>query len=91
MTAVYRLRPDLRLTELEGEGVVLHLGTRQYFSVSQTGLTIMEALSQPRTLEQLVQAVLDQYEVAREQAERDTRAFVEMCVARELLVVEDQS
>ena len=46
----YARHPDLRLTALEGEGVALHLGTRRYYSVSESGLDILEALAAPRTL-----------------------------------------
>ena len=32
----YQRHPDLRLTALEGEGVVLHLKERRYFTVNET-------------------------------------------------------
>ena len=49
MTTVYSRHPDLRVTAVDGEGVVLHLGSRQYFSVNETGVTILHALKQPRS------------------------------------------
>ena len=36
----YQRHPDLRLTALEGEGVVLHLKERRYFTVNETGLVL---------------------------------------------------
>lgn len=89
MTTRYRRRPDLRMTELEGEGVVLHLGSRRYFSVNQTGLAILEALASPQTLDQLVRVVIDRYEVSETEAAAGAREFVNRCVAAELLVAED--
>ena len=64
MTTRYRRRPDTRLTALAREGVVLHLGTRHYFSVSETGLTVLEALATPQTPDELVRLLLDRYEVS---------------------------
>ena len=77
----YRRHPDLRLTSLEGEGVVLHLRERRYFSVSETGLVLLEALKEARTFEQLVEGLLSEYEVDRETAVTTTRAFLDQCLA----------
>jgi hypothetical protein len=77
----YSRHPDLRLTALEGEGVVLHLRERRYFSVSETGLSLLEALKQPRTFGELVDGLLAEYEVDRETAVSTTRAFLDQCIA----------
>jgi hypothetical protein len=73
----YRRHPDLRLTSLEGEGVVLHLRERRYFSVSETGLVLLETLKEARTFEELVEGLLSEYEVDRETAVSTTRAFLD--------------
>jgi hypothetical protein len=78
---------DLRLTALEGEGVVLHLGSRRYFSVNETGLVILEALKEPRTFDELVAALLESYEVTPEVAAETTRGFLDHCL--ESAVVEE--
>ena len=44
MSERYLRHPDLRLADVEGDGVVLHLGTRRYFSVSESGLALLKAL-----------------------------------------------
>ena len=77
----YVRHPDLRLTALEGEGVVLHLKSRKYFSVNETGLVILEALKEPRTFDELVAAILKEYEVTPEAATETTRAFLDHCLA----------
>jgi hypothetical protein len=77
------------LTALEGEGVVLHLGTRRYYSVSESGLDILEALVQPKTLDELVGVLTGKYEVSVEQATLTTREFLERGVRAGVLSVED--
>jgi hypothetical protein len=77
----YRRHPDLRLTSLEGEGVVLHLLERRYFSVSETGLVLLEALKEPRTFGELVEGLLSEYHVDRDEASQTTRAFLDQCLA----------
>ena len=90
MTIVYRRHPDLRLTSLEGEGVVLHLGARRYFTVNETGLTILEALASPKTFEELVDAILGEYEVGRDQAVESAREFVDQCRVADILIEEER-
>ncbi|MGH7582292.1 MAG: PqqD family protein [Gemmatimonadales bacterium] len=77
----YRRHVDLRLTSLDGEGVVLHLKARRYFSVNETGLTILEALKEPRTFAELVDAILSEYDVTSETAGQTTREFLDQCLA----------
>lgn len=80
MTPSYIRHPDLRLTAVDGEGVVLHLGSRQYFSVNATGVTILEQLRTARTLTELVAAVTSEYDVDEDEATRTVRAFLDRCI-----------
>ena len=89
MTTRYARHPDLRLTALEGEGVALHLGTRRYYSVSESGLDLLEALTEPRTLEELVAVLTAKYAVTLAQATDSARAFVEHGVSAGVLVAEE--
>ena len=85
MSAHFVRHPDLRLTAVDGEGVVLHLGSRQYFSVNETGVTVLEQLRSARTMAELVGAVTDEYDVTTEEAERTVRAFLERCLEASLV------
>lgn len=85
----YQRHPDLRLTALEGEGVVLHLKERRYFTVNETGLVLLEALKQPRNMTELVGALLAEYEVTAATARETTQAFLAQCL--EAAVVTEQA
>ncbi len=85
MTTRYARHPDLRLTAVEGEGIALQLGTRTYFTVNETGLVILEALAAPRTVEELADALLAQYEVPHGQAVASVQAFLERGVRARLI------
>jgi len=84
----YRRHPDLRLTALEGEGVVLHLKERRYFTVNETGLTLLEALKEPRSMEELVSALQAEYEVTDAEARDTTRAFLTQCLEAAVVLEE---
>lgn len=85
MTERYVRHPDLRLADVEGDGVVLHLGSRRYFSVSESGLVLLQALEVPKSVPELVDVLLEQYEVTPEQAEASVRQFLETCRTADLL------
>ncbi len=89
MSERYQRHPDLRLADVEGDGVVLHLGTRRYFSVTESGLILMQALETPQSVPELVQLLIERYEVTPEDAETSVRQFLETCRTAELLVVAD--
>jgi hypothetical protein len=88
MSERYMRHPDLRLADVEGDGVVLHLGTRRYFSVSESGLVLLQALETPRSVPELVQVLLERYEVSPEQAEASVRQFLDTCRVADLLLEE---
>lgn len=90
MTLRYRRHPELRLSALEGEGVLLHLGTRRYFTLSESGLVMMEALAAPRSIDDLVQLLQGRYEVTAERARDDVREFLERCREADLVVVDGE-
>ena len=76
-----RYEPDPRVNFTrfdEGEGVLLHLATKSYYTLNATGVFIWEQLEAGcQTVEELVAALLEHYEVTREEAERQVRAFLE--------------
>ncbi|HTS90222.1 MAG TPA: PqqD family protein [Gemmatimonadales bacterium] len=90
MTTWYRRHPDLRLTALEGEGVVLQLGSRRYFTVNEVGVDILEALREPRTLDQLVSEIMHHYAVGEERAAKSVRNFLERCAGTALVLAEER-
>lgn len=82
MTARYRRHPSVRVTALHDEGVALHLDTHRYFTLNATGLLLLEALAEPRTLEELGAALTAQYDVATPEAVSTTQAFIDQCLQR---------
>lgn len=86
MTKQYRRHDDIRLTALEGEGVVLHMGERRYFTVTETGLVILEALKTPRTFDELVEAITNEYDVTPAHAATSVQAFLDQCLKSSLVL-----
>ena len=89
MNASYQHHPGLRLTSVEDEGIVLHLDTRQYFSVNETGLLLLDALRRPQSAEELVGVLRARYEVTPEHARDSVLRFLSSCQGSELVVRHD--
>ena len=89
MTLRYIRHPHVRLTALEGEGVALHLDSRRYFTLNETGLVLVEALAEPRTLDDLVTILLAKFEVGADAAASTARSFLDRCIAAGLIVATD--
>ena len=88
MTTLYRRHPEVRLTAVEGHGVVLHLAARRYYTMTETGLAIFEALVAPRTVDDLVGVMREQYDVSETRAAESVQEFLDRCCAAHLLITE---
>ena len=82
-----RLRStDISTRILGDETIMLNLSTSRYFTVTGVGTRIVELLADDTSLAELVGAIVDEYEVDPDNAQRDVSTFVERLRAAELLV-----
>ncbi|HXQ29390.1 MAG TPA: PqqD family peptide modification chaperone [Gemmatimonadales bacterium] len=79
MSARYRRGDSVRVAALENEGVLLHLGTRRYYTVSESALALLEYLAAPRTAQELEAFLLERYELTEEHAVTTVQTFLERC------------
>src|SRR5215831_13797888 len=62
--------------ELDGETVLLHLETGQYFGLDEIGTRVWMLLRDRQTLNAIAETMLAEYEVAPEQLRTDLLALV---------------
>ena len=76
--------------KVDGRIVALELDGATYLSVNPSGVPLWERLGQgPATTEELAALLAGTYDLAPEQAARDTAVFLEELMARDLLRKED--
>lgn len=73
---------DMILREIAGEAILIPVGKTALdmhgmISLSESGLMLWKKLQEERSMEELIGAVLEEYEVDRETASADVRAFLE--------------
>ena len=87
----YRARDQVLDTQLEDECVLLDLESGLYFSLNSVGSRIWSQLKErPRTLEELLADITQQYDVSREVAERDILKVVQDLAEHQLLETIDE-
>ena len=68
---IITISKDVLAQELAGETVLLDLASENYFGLDAVGTRIWQLLNEGRTGSDLIDTLLDEYEVEREVLERD--------------------
>jgi len=62
--------------EVDGEMVLLDMNSENYFGLDAVGTDIWQAIQEKETLQAVLEALLEQYDVEEEVLKRDLLAFV---------------
>jgi len=71
--------------QLGDEMVILHLGSGTYFGLDVVGARIWQLMGEGKSLNEICNIVLDEYEVSREDIERDIVALTKDLLAQDLV------
>jgi hypothetical protein len=66
-----QIQDDVLFQELQGEAVLLNLKTGVYLGLNQIGTRIWQLLQQDGTLNTVLEAILQEYDVTREKCAQD--------------------
>jgi len=73
--------------DLEDEAAILDLKTGVYFGLNEVGAHVWRQLQQPRTVGELRDSIVAEYQVEPERCERDLQALLQDLVAHHLIEV----
>ncbi|HEX5108069.1 MAG TPA: PqqD family protein [Vicinamibacterales bacterium] len=83
--------PDVVDTELDGhETVLLHLGTKKYFSLNATGSVIWQCLKQGLEREAIARELQRRYDVSAERAAQSVTILLDALVEQRLACHREQ-
>lgn len=88
LAARVRASADALTRELDGELVVLHLGSEAYFGLDDVGTRIWHAVCAAPSVAAAIDELAGEFDVERDELERDVVALLARLVERGLLVVE---
>ena len=72
-------------TNLDGEIVILDANSGQYYGLDEVGGTIWNLIQEPKTVIEVRDAILTEYEVETEQCEQDLFALFKDLATRGLI------
>ncbi len=74
----YEPIPDVVCTHLDdGESVLLHLITRQYYTLNETGSHVWRCLDTGKSLAEIIEEFSEEYEIDEAQLEQFVLAYVD--------------
>lgn len=74
--------------EVSGETVLLDLKSENYFGLDTVGTRIWQLLQQHKNLQQVVDIMLDEYDVEEKQLEKDLNELLDKLIEAELITLE---
>jgi len=83
-----RIPEDVLTAHLSGEAVLLHLGTKRYYRLNETGAAIWRELEARSGREHIVSALCERFDVPRQDAEASVAALLATLEAQGLLETE---
>ncbi len=89
----HKVRPDsdVVLTELENkEAVLLHLKTKMYYSLNETGLRIWQLLNDGLTLNEISERLQQEFDVTPERAKESVVNLIDELITEKLVEVMDE-
>lgn len=83
--------PGLTAADLGGEAVVLDPNTGRYYGLNELGTRIFELAQKPRSVERIMQALLQEYDVEAGVLKSDLLAFLRDMEERQLIETADEA
>ncbi len=82
---MYRRNADILAANVDDDLVMMSIRAGNYYNIGGVGTLVWELLSQPRSLDDLIDGVVADYDVERERCAADIGAFVEKLVSLNLI------
>lgn len=78
-------------SDLSGEAVILNLKSGVYYGLNAVGSSIWNLIQQPKTVNQIREALLAEYDVEPEQCDRDLHTILTDLIGAGLIEVEHEA
>ena len=85
LTDILSISPHAVATHVGDETVILHRSSGTYFGLDPVGARIWELIGEDKTLAEIYEVLLKEYDVPREDIERDTINLLEDLLAQDLI------
>jgi len=78
--------PDVVVTELDdNEAVLLHLGTKMYYTLNETGIRIWQLLSEGHSIGEVCETIHNEYDILPDAAQKSVFKLTQALIAEKLV------
>ena len=81
-------KPGMLFNEIDGEVVMLSIENSEYYGMDKVGSRIWQLLENPMRFNELVNRLMDEYDVTEEKCRQETLDFVKKMTEKKLLNME---
>ena len=81
--------PDLLTASMDGETVMMCIETGKYYNLGSVGGEVWALLGRKMTFSQLVDALMERYNVERPKCETETSAFLRKMADQGLVLIDE--
>jgi len=78
-------------SDLAGEAVILDFKSGVYYGLNEVGASIWNLIQEPKTVNEIRDAILEEYEVEPEQCDRDLKAILQQLADEGLIEVRNET
>lgn len=90
-STVISISKDNVYCNIEDEIIMLGLEDEVYYGLNSVGAFVWEQIKNPKTFAEILNAVLNEYDIEREECERDLRELITQLFNKGLVEVEDEN
>lgn len=90
MMEVYSRNEQIIDGELDKNQVMMHIEKGKYYGLTPVGKRIWDLIEQPKSYEDILDVLLSEYDVTKEQCEQEVRPFLDKSVHYNIIVKSEQ-
>jgi len=87
LQSIIKRNPGLVSSEIDSERIMMNIETGEYFGLDSVGSRIWELIENPVRLNNLIEILIDEFDVTQEQCETDTLEFIKQLLDKELVII----
>ncbi len=81
--------PDMLFSHIDDEVVMMSIETGEYYGLNPVASRIWELLEHPHTMEQLIDKLLQEFDIDESTCRRDVQTFLKQLAGKQLIVTVD--
>lgn len=84
--ATYSKNTQILDGELDDQQVMMHIDLGKYYGLNPVAKRIWDMLDQPKSFEEIVTSLLEQFEVSEEQCSREVELFLNEAIKKDIIL-----